>query len=219
VDGFDQLFNPEVVASIAEYGRLPVAFVQGLRDSDDWSFIIKIHSMVEAALNQLVVNGIGDDRLLEVIMRLDTSDPNRGKIAFVKALNLLPKDARAFVSMLSKLRNELVHDLSHFDFSLSKWLKEMDANQLDNLIKCLDFSVEKAARPDFSNNKQEFREMPPRLLKAIIMKDAVSITFIAGDKAHDRFVEPLEREEKRLRGLVESYEAGKKSGSIGEAHL
>ena len=127
----------ECIASLAKHTSLPKEFLLGLPDSDDWSLIIKLHSLVELSLNSLVTKAIGDGRVSEIVMRLDTSDKLRGKMAFIKALELLPSEARTFVSKLSELRNDLVHDISKFNFSLSKWIKEMSSQDLSNFTNPL----------------------------------------------------------------------------------
>jgi hypothetical protein len=199
-----------LISSVIENTQLPKEFLLGLVDSDDWSLIIKLHSMVELALNQLITYGIGDGRVLEIVMRLDTSDKQRGKMAFVKALDLLPTEARAFVANLSKLRNDLVHDVSNFNFSLAKWIKEMEAPELTNFTKSLNFDCDGSREYWYCKHKNDFRNLPASDLKAILMFSCFSILFAAIDKEFEKFKEPLEREEKRLQGLIDSFEAGLK---------
>src|SRR5437870_3176477 len=74
-------------------GASASAFLQMPLD-DDWTFVIKAHAIMEAALNRLIVVALGGhDSLAEFVSRLDTGDRNRGKMAVIKALELLPSEA------------------------------------------------------------------------------------------------------------------------------
>lgn len=85
---------------------LPSGFLEGLRTEDDWSFIIKIHALIEAAVSHLLCTALGNDRLIDVFSCLDLSDKRRGKMAFAGALSLLGKSDRRFVS---SLQNSVTH--------------------------------------------------------------------------------------------------------------
>lgn len=201
-----------VLKSTAEHTKLPKAFFESLLDSDDWSLVIKLHALVETALNNLITVSIGDNRLLEIVMRLDTSDKQRGKMAFIKALDLLPVEARAFVHKLSELRNDLVHNISSFDFSLEKWIREMSQPDLTNFTKSLNFDVDGKHDFWYSKDKDKFRNLPASDLKGIVTLACLFILHVAIDKEFQKVKEPLERERKRLAGLSQSYEAGLRQG-------
>ena len=90
-------------------------FFQGLlNEKNDWSFIIKIHALVEAAVSHYLSMRIGSDKLENVFQRLPLSTAHGGKIDFLKALGLL-KEHRGFIVLLSKIRNDYVHIVSNVD--------------------------------------------------------------------------------------------------------
>lgn len=91
---------------------------------DDWLLIIKLHAMIESALNVALVLELRDSRLETVIGRLDTSDGSRGKVAFAKALEILEKPSVDFLQALSSLRNLCVHNIRNFKFDLLRHLAE-----------------------------------------------------------------------------------------------
>lgn len=191
--------------------QLPEKFFEGLLDSDDWSLIIKLHALVELSLNRLVTLAIGNERVREIVMRLDTSDKQRGKMAFVKAFELLPSEARAFISRLSQLRNDLVHDLSHFDFSVGRWVREMKGQDLANFINSLNFDPQGKREfwPSKPNKlKEKFRTLPDSDLKALIIFACFSILYAAIDMEFQNIIDPLEKEGKRVQALIDSYQAG-----------
>jgi hypothetical protein len=104
-------------------------FHEGLRDDDDWTFIIKLHAMIEAGLNHLLNHHFDNPLLAATFARLETSDKRTGKIAFVQACDLLPQPCVRFIRALSEVRNLLVHDVRNFGFDLSAHETGMDSNQ------------------------------------------------------------------------------------------
>ena len=66
--------------------------------------MIKAHAFLEAALTNLLADHLGKDDLLPVFAYLETNNVRTGKLAFVKAFDLLDKGARRFIHTLSELR-------------------------------------------------------------------------------------------------------------------
>jgi hypothetical protein len=60
---------------------LPEGFIERLEEEDDWSFVIKAHALVEAAMTQLLVHELHKPQLGDIIARLDMTAPF-GKLAF-----------------------------------------------------------------------------------------------------------------------------------------
>lgn len=105
------------------------AFHAGLRNDDDWTFVIKLHAMIEAGLNHLLNHHFDNPRRAPTFARLETSDKRTGKIAFVQACELLPDSSVRFIRAISEVRNLLVHDVRNFGFDLSVHEAGMDSNQ------------------------------------------------------------------------------------------
>jgi hypothetical protein len=103
------------------------------KGDSDWTLIIKLHGYIEASLNFLLVQHFDDSRLEEIISNLDVGDTHRGKLAFVKALNLLPKEERSFIRKLSELRNNLVHNIKNLNFNFPRHLENLDREQSNAL--------------------------------------------------------------------------------------
>lgn len=112
---------------------VPENFFKALLDADDWSFIIKLHALFEAACTHLLLFHFKEPDLSNVFNRLELSNKTTGKIAFLGTLELLNKDNRRFISTLSELRNSLVHDVRNAQYSLSSMVKTLDATELRNL--------------------------------------------------------------------------------------
>lgn len=104
---------------------------------NDWMLIIKLHAMIEAALNSALSRQFGVPALEKVIARLDTSDGSRGKAAFAKALGVLDNPSIKFLQKLSELRNSCVHNIRNFQFDLTKHLAEIDEDDRKALLNAI----------------------------------------------------------------------------------
>jgi hypothetical protein len=80
-------------------------------EPNDWSFIIKAHALIEAALTEVLTVAIGREQLRGVVSRMSTGDKRQGKLAFAKSLGLLGKTVLRFVETLGRIRNQFVHDV------------------------------------------------------------------------------------------------------------
>jgi len=108
---------------------LPESFCEALLNEDDWSFIIKIHALIEGALTHALVASIGVESMRGIFSRLDTSSPRTGKVEFAKALDLLSSEDRASIRYLSELRNDLVHKVQNVSFDLKAHVRSLDKDQ------------------------------------------------------------------------------------------
>src|SRR2546425_2976603 len=107
-------------------------FVNLLLKEDDWSFIIKLHALVEAAVSHLLAATCGE-KLLDVFARLDLSSDAIGKVAFAKSLDVLDAGERTFIRKLSEIRNSFAHDVRQAGTTLAAYVAVLDPNQLKSL--------------------------------------------------------------------------------------
>ena len=124
----------------AKLGIKP-GFFESLDDEDenDWSFVIKLHSLIEASVSHLLTEQLRRPELSELFSRLDISNKKTGKAAFVEALALLDKPERRFMSSLSELRNKLVHDVRNVTFDFVQYVENMNTDQQATFLK--DFNL------------------------------------------------------------------------------
>ena len=94
--------------------------LRSLENDDDWTFVIKMYAIVEAALNHLLMVCLNDPKLSEITAKLPTNDQRKGKMAFIKAYHLLSEDSCLFVRLFSDIRNSAVHDAKSFNLDLTK---------------------------------------------------------------------------------------------------
>ena len=112
---------------------LPKGFVARLHEEDDWSFVIKLHALVEAATSHLL-SEVVDSRLDDVFSFLELSNKRTGKLAFIGALDLLSKPIRRYISALSELRNVLVHNVRNVGFEFDSYIASLNKEQRRNFV-------------------------------------------------------------------------------------
>jgi hypothetical protein len=106
--------------------------LRNLETDNDWTFVIKMHAIVEAALNHLLMVRLNDSKLSEIVAKLPTNDKRKGKMAFVKTYGLLSKDCRLFVDLFSRIRNTAVHDARSFNLDLTKYVAALEDKDKPN---------------------------------------------------------------------------------------
>ena len=114
---------------------IPSGFLFDLKQEDDWSFVIKSHAVLEAALSHLLSQAVSEPDLHSVFANLETSNNRSGKLAFLKQLGLLNEDARRFIRNFSELRNSLVHDIGQVSFSFTSHIDSLDKQQIESFVK------------------------------------------------------------------------------------
>ena len=117
-------------------------FCLKLLDEDDWSFVIKLHAILEAAIGNMLKTTIENvsidpavsEKLEKIFSRLEMSNVDTGKVAFAKALNLLKKYEVEFITTLSQIRNQYVHNISNIEKSLNDNIKESHATKIEKFF-------------------------------------------------------------------------------------
>jgi hypothetical protein len=106
-----------------------------IADGNDWLTIIRLHAMIETALNGSLLRHLGYQELSSVIGKLDTSNQQTGKVAFAKALGVLTNKEAVFIQKLSETRNFCVHDIHHFRFNAAAYLSNLNADKRKEFVK------------------------------------------------------------------------------------
>jgi hypothetical protein len=126
----------DAVIKLAKDLDLNPEFFNFIVREDDWSFIIKLHALIEAAITELLTSHLGKGRLNEVIQRM-TLNGKSGRIAFVKALDLLSPGDITFVRQLSKLRNSWVHKIKNVNMNLHLHVKHLSEKEFAEFSNAL----------------------------------------------------------------------------------
>lgn len=127
----------QLIPQLESHLGLELGFFDSL-DSDeenDWSFVIKLHALIEAAVSNLLTESLKRKELAELFARLDISNKTTGKAAFVKHLGLLEEGERRFMSSMSELRNDLVHDVRNVNFDFTKYVNDMNEQKKQQFLK------------------------------------------------------------------------------------
>ena len=145
---------------------LPEGFYFKLSEDDDWSFVIKLHSLLEATTNQVLINALGDCRLEEVISAMQLGGGKTGKLAFMKALELLNSQHKQIIIQLSQLRNSLVHFIKNIQFDLEGHVKNLNPNELNKFVQVFgtifpDSFIKKYGGPEMT--RKEFIQAEPKI--------------------------------------------------------
>jgi hypothetical protein len=136
---------------------VPAGFMLRLRDEDDWSFVVKSHALLEAALTHLLVYELGRPEARAFLARLDTSDSQTGKVALAKQLGVLHDDEMRLIGALSGLRNRVVHNLGDTAFTFEIHVSTLDSNQLSAFADSFSFYLRLVYGSSERRSPQEVR--------------------------------------------------------------
>jgi hypothetical protein len=105
---------------------VPVGFFARLESADDWSFVVQLHALIESALTYLIVGALGDPRLEDFVSSLPLANQRMGKLGLASALELISREDREFVVIVSSLRNKLVHRAQGVAFDFKSHFSAME---------------------------------------------------------------------------------------------
>jgi hypothetical protein len=77
-------------------------FLCKLLQDDDWSFVIKAHSLIESLVTELIISRT-DDNLKEIIERIPLHGEIVSKINISKKYELIPSEQRLFLKKISEI--------------------------------------------------------------------------------------------------------------------
>lgn len=124
---------------------LPDGFYNNLLKENDWSFVIKLHSLIEASVTHLLTETlhialkdystyINKERLERNISWLELSGKKVGKLSMANSIGLILEENRKFISSLSEIRNLFVHKISNVNLTLENYVTGLDKNQKKNFV-------------------------------------------------------------------------------------
>lgn len=171
--------------------KIPRRLLDSMVQDDDWTFIIKLHGMLEASLNHLILDHVGIPELETFVANLETANTSTGKIAFAAACDLISKDERAFIRALATVRNKAVHNILNFDLNLREYVAGLTGQFASDWKKGM--GVGAFNLPILGNlPAEEFAEQNPRiaalssclaLMKTVWMHTSRAPSDIIGSKS------------------------------------
>lgn len=132
------IVQAQITADIASFEHklgLPQGFYQNLLDEDDWSFVIKLSALFEAAGTHALTVRLGYPQLENSFSYLDHANTKYGKITLLKKLELITSEQSVFLTKLAELRNRFAHDVSNVSMTFEQYISSMDSNQKSQFIK------------------------------------------------------------------------------------
>ena len=126
-------YAPELIEELEISIGVTKGFFSKIIHEDDWSFIIKLHGMIDAGLTQIILEYFGDSRLDEPISRMNIQGGS-GKLAFVRHLELLPKHNINFIQKLTEIRNVVVHRIANTSFSIDAHIRSFSPQQMKDFV-------------------------------------------------------------------------------------
>jgi len=123
---------------------LPPRFYENLvHADDDWSFVLKLHALMEVSMTILLTERIGgrslpdSPELTKTLSHLDMSRTDVGKVTLAFTLGLINKRDRRLLYFLSELRNTFVHNIKNVSLTLQDYVATFDQNQRNTFVDIL----------------------------------------------------------------------------------
>jgi hypothetical protein len=113
---------------------LPEGFYERLIREDDWSFVIKLHALLEAACAHILATRLHAPELEQSLAYLDLANSKCGKVVLLRELGAITADQATILRRLAELRNALVHNITKVAFSFPAYVASRDKQQLDHFI-------------------------------------------------------------------------------------
>jgi hypothetical protein len=124
--------------------QMPAGFLNDLEKDSDWSFVIKLHALIEAAMTHALTKHVGNDEAQDSFARLPLHG-KPSKISFSKALLNLTDEDRRFMTTFSEMRNELVHDIRNVNVTLHGHIGGLEKKKRRLRIRDLGYVDDKLA--------------------------------------------------------------------------
>jgi hypothetical protein len=110
-----------------------------LNEEDDWSCIVKLNALIEAASTHALAARLRCQEIIEPLSHLELAGTKCGKTAFLSALGCLSKQQITFIRKLAELRNDLVHKVTNVSFTFASWLESAEAGRRREFVKALGY--------------------------------------------------------------------------------
>ena len=121
----------EIIDSAVAIIGLPETLMRDLLKEDDWSFVIKTHALLEAAVT-FSLTSLTDQKLASNFERLPFNEQAFGKVSFLASLAEIDKETITFLRYFSELRNKLAHNIRYANFTFAAHAKTLDKHQRAN---------------------------------------------------------------------------------------
>jgi hypothetical protein len=152
-DNFTTFFSATstVVALLEEEVGLSPGFLNRLWHEDDWSFVIKAHALLEAAIAHYIADGIRRPGIDDFVAKM----PIGGRVSKRElgvVLGVLTNQQGTFVDAISKIRNRLAHNPRNAGLTLSDYVANLGQQERSQLASALNGILATRGNTDFTAN-------------------------------------------------------------------
>jgi hypothetical protein len=102
-----------------------------LLTQDDWSFVVKLHALIESSINELLRARVGRPELSDFLSLLPLSGVS-GKLPLLQKLGLLYNYEVGFLGKISNLRNRMTHNIKNVDRTIADVLATMKVDEVSS---------------------------------------------------------------------------------------
>ena len=127
-------FATSIETFLSEHLVVDSDFFVKTKEDTDWMFVIRGHALLEATLNTVITAHMGK-AFVKIIRAAEVGDPDMGKLAFAKPLDLLGEDHRGFIRQFSRLRNAFTHEIKCVGWRIAEWMSWIDDNKRRNFVE------------------------------------------------------------------------------------
>lgn len=118
---------------------LPEGFWAHLSDEDDWSCVVKLNALIEAACTHALIARLRCPEIAEPLAHLELAGSKSGKTAFLSALGCITRQQTTFIRKLAELRNDLVHNVANAGFEFRAFMGAMEGGRRREFVKGLGY--------------------------------------------------------------------------------
>lgn len=135
IDGSGERCMADEVRDLETKLALPIGFYDRLLHEDDWSFVIKLSTLAEAACSDALAASFHAPDLAACFSTLEMGHKKHGKVALLRALGAIDKEQASVLQVLYELRNKLAHNVSQVNFSFKAYLDCLGPKDRATFIK------------------------------------------------------------------------------------
>lgn len=148
------------IEDLEPYLGVQPGFFHALQRDDDWSLIIKLFSLFEAATTSLIVENLSHPELAAPFSSLQMGTSKNGKLAFVQALKLIPERHIKYIETLGWLRNKFAHNISSSRHDIKTFLDTLPSKRKKECRKYLNLIESSTIDGQEISGQNVFEETP-----------------------------------------------------------
>ncbi|HCE93311.1 MAG: hypothetical protein A2Z90_03975 [Burkholderiales bacterium GWA2_64_37] len=103
--------------------------IADLSDGDDWSFVIKVQTLIERAVTDALLYKIGNHGLSKTLLAMPLVGESVSKLSLSKDLDITTSAQRRFITTMASLRNRLAHDPDYGTFNFDSYIVNLTVEQ------------------------------------------------------------------------------------------